>query len=84
MRRVIFSLMIFLPQCNAAARKNTHKKQPSKMERQELFAYKFAQPVVGLRYVMGDVGGASEVISIEVKPEEITFLKCAGQAVLKS
>jgi hypothetical protein len=36
--------------------------------------------VVGLRYVMGDVGGTNEVISIEVKPEKMTFLKCAGQA----
>ena len=36
--------------------------------------------VVGLRYVMGDFGGSTEVISIEVKPEEMTFLKCAGQA----
>ena len=36
--------------------------------------------VVGLRYVIGDYGGASEVIAIEVKPEEMTFLKSAGQA----
>ena len=36
--------------------------------------------IVGLRYVMGDIGGSSEVISVEVKPEEMTFLKCAGQA----
>ena len=36
--------------------------------------------VVGLRYVMGDYGGSTEVIAVEVKPEEMTFLKCAGQA----
>lgn len=36
--------------------------------------------VVGLRYVMGDYGGSTEVIAVEVKPEKMTFLKCAGQA----
>ena len=46
MRRVIFSLMIFLPQCNAAARKNTHKKQPSKMEKQEKNAEIFVCMIV--------------------------------------
>jgi hypothetical protein len=36
--------------------------------------------VVGLRYVMGDYGGSTEVIAIEVKPEKMVFLKSAGQA----
>jgi hypothetical protein len=36
--------------------------------------------VVGLRYVMGDYGGAAEVVGVEVKPESATFLKSIGQA----
>jgi hypothetical protein len=36
--------------------------------------------IVGLRYVMGDIGGSSEVISVEVKPEEMAFLKCEGKS----
>lgn len=36
--------------------------------------------VVALRYVMGKYGGSTEVIAVEVKPKDRTFLKCAGQA----
>ena len=43
---VIFSLIIFFPQCSAVERKNTHKKQPSKMERQEKKAEIFVCMIV--------------------------------------
>ena len=36
--------------------------------------------VIGIRYVMGNYGGHSEIIAVEVKPENATFLKSAGQA----
>ena len=36
--------------------------------------------VIGLRYVMGDYGGSTELVAVEVKPEEATFLKSLGQA----
>jgi hypothetical protein len=37
--------------------------------------------VLGLRYNVGDLGGTSEVVAVEVKPENATFLKSLGQAV---
>jgi len=36
--------------------------------------------VLGLRHVMGSFGGTTEVIAVEVKPENSTFLKSLGQA----
>lgn len=36
--------------------------------------------VIGIRNSIGDFGGDSELISIEVKPEKNTFLKSLGQA----
>jgi len=36
--------------------------------------------VVGLRDLIGDLGGGTEVIAVEVKPEKSTLLKSLGQA----
>jgi len=36
--------------------------------------------VIGLRNTVGDLGGHTDVISVEVKPEKNTFLKSLGQA----
>lgn len=36
--------------------------------------------VIGLKNSFGDLGGETEVIAIEVKPEKHTFLKSIGQA----
>ncbi len=36
--------------------------------------------VIGLRNSVGDLGGSTDVIAVEVKPEKNTFLKSAGQA----
>ena len=36
--------------------------------------------VVGLRNTVRDFGGHTDVISVEVKPEKITYLKALGQA----
>jgi len=36
--------------------------------------------VIGLRNTIGDLGGHTEVISVEVKPEKNTYLKSVGQA----
>lgn len=36
--------------------------------------------VLGIRNSIGDFGGHSELISMEVKPEKNTFLKSLGQA----
>ena len=36
--------------------------------------------VVGLRNTVGDLGGHTEVISVEVKPEKNIYLKALGQA----
>ena len=36
--------------------------------------------VVGLRNTVGDFGGHTDVISVEVKPEKNTYLKALGQA----
>jgi hypothetical protein len=36
--------------------------------------------VVGLRYSMGYHGGSAEILAVEVKPEDATFLQALGQA----
>jgi hypothetical protein len=40
--------------------------------------------VIGLRYNVGDFGGTSEIVAVEVKPENSTFLKSLGQALAYS